>query len=106
MTREVDGVLIIESESPQQCDLCGQIDELRPYGPNGEHICFECAKKNPVATNEAIYKRFSKVSTVLFNGKYYEMNDELKKRIEECREELKKQNDVLQNLMNKNDKTN
>lgn len=25
------------------CDMCGTIDECRPYGPNYEQICFECA---------------------------------------------------------------
>jgi hypothetical protein len=32
---------IIYDESPQQCDLCGKIDELRPYGPNGECVIYK-----------------------------------------------------------------
>ncbi len=32
----------ISVENPQQCDLCGKLAELRPYGPNGECVCFAC----------------------------------------------------------------
>lgn len=35
------------------CELCGKVDELRPYGPKGENICLECGEKNPVATKAA-----------------------------------------------------
>lgn len=50
MTRRVGNVLIIEREEPQQCDMCGEIAELRPYGPNGECICFDCGMKNEETT--------------------------------------------------------
>jgi hypothetical protein len=33
----------IAPEMDQMCELCGKIDECRPYGPNGEQICFDCA---------------------------------------------------------------
>lgn len=33
----------IAEEDPQACEMCGVIDECRPYGPNGEQICYECA---------------------------------------------------------------
>ena len=23
--------------------MCGKVDECRPYGPNDENICFDCA---------------------------------------------------------------
>ncbi len=48
MTRRIGNVVIIESESPQQCDLCGMVAELRPYGPNGKCICFTCCQKSEV----------------------------------------------------------
>lgn len=38
---------IIAEELPQACELCGKIDECRPYGPNNEQICFECAHSTP-----------------------------------------------------------
>jgi hypothetical protein len=28
------------------CELCGKVDELRPYGPKGERICFDCGQKD------------------------------------------------------------
>lgn len=45
MTRRVGDMVIIESENPQQCDYCGAIRELRPYGKDGATICHPCAVK-------------------------------------------------------------
>lgn len=42
----MSGLGIIQEESPQACQMCGVIDECRPYGPNDEEICFECAQKD------------------------------------------------------------
>ena len=33
-------------EPPGICELCGKTEELRPYGPGGKNVCFECAMKN------------------------------------------------------------
>lgn len=38
---------IIAQEPEQMCELCGKIDECRPYGPNDEQICFDCAMSTP-----------------------------------------------------------
>ena len=48
---------IIQEEPPQACQMCGIIAECRPYGPNDEEICFECAMKDPETTERkmAIY---------------------------------------------------
>ena len=53
MTKRIGNVVMLEDQGPQQCDLCGEIDELRPYGPKGEKICFDCGMKNPKATAKA-----------------------------------------------------
>lgn len=37
---------IISVEKPQQCDDCGEIKELRPYGPGGSMVCFQCGMKD------------------------------------------------------------
>ena len=50
MTERVGKVVLIYAEKPQQCDLCCEIKELRPYGPKGECICFECAMKDEKTT--------------------------------------------------------
>jgi hypothetical protein len=34
---------VIAQEPDQMCEMCGKIDECRPYGPEGEQICFDCA---------------------------------------------------------------
>lgn len=43
---------IIAQEPEQMCELCGKIDECRPYGPNDEQICFDCAMKDEETTQK------------------------------------------------------
>lgn len=33
----------IAPQEDEMCEMCGKIDECRPYGPNDENICFDCA---------------------------------------------------------------
>lgn len=49
MTRRVGNTIIVEEEEPQQCEDCGELKELRPYGPNGTKVCVTCALKDPVS---------------------------------------------------------
>ncbi len=35
----------VATEGPQQCDGCGEIKELRPYGRGGAIMCYACVKK-------------------------------------------------------------
>ena len=51
----MSGLGFIAPEPHGDCELCGKHDELRPYGPNYERICFECGMKNEELTN----KRFA-----------------------------------------------
>lgn len=39
----MSGPGVIAHEPEQMCEMCGKVDECRPYGPNDEQICFECA---------------------------------------------------------------
>jgi len=48
----MSGLGIIQEEPMQVCELCGVIDETRPYGPNYEQICFECAMKDEETTRK------------------------------------------------------
>ena len=36
----------IAEEPVRVCELCGIIEECRPYGPNNEQICFDCAMRD------------------------------------------------------------
>ncbi len=36
----------------ESCELCGKVSELRPYGPNGEEVCFECGMKDESAAKK------------------------------------------------------
>lgn len=56
MTRRAGDVLLIEDEPPQQCDFCGKVRELRPYGPNGEKVCFDCAMLDEPAAQRAFQR--------------------------------------------------
>jgi hypothetical protein len=41
---------VIAPETDQACEMCGVIDECRPYGPNDEQICFDCGMKDEATT--------------------------------------------------------
>lgn len=57
MSEKVGRGFICSDEKPQQCDLCGKIAELRPYGPKKECICFECMKLDEEAAREQFGRR-------------------------------------------------
>lgn len=57
MSKRVNGITVISEEKPQQCDLCGKVAELRPYGPKGECICFECGMKDEKTTKKMCGKK-------------------------------------------------
>jgi hypothetical protein len=50
MTKRIGNLIIIEPEPDDVCELCGKTDELRPYGPKGENICYDCGMKNKDVT--------------------------------------------------------
>jgi len=50
MSRVEGSVFITEPEAPARCEDCGKLAELRPYGPGGTRICFECGEKDPEGT--------------------------------------------------------
>ena len=47
----------IAQQEDEMCEMCGKIDECRPYGPNDENICFDCAM-NKVG-EETVNKKMS-----------------------------------------------
>ncbi len=52
----MSGKGFIAAESDGECKLCGTIAETRPYGPNEEEICFDCAQKNPEITRKQMHR--------------------------------------------------
>jgi hypothetical protein len=55
----------IKPEKPQVCELCGKQAETRPYGPNGENICYECGMANLETTEKMFSKVLDKAKTVV-----------------------------------------
>jgi hypothetical protein len=47
----------IAEEEDRRCELCGKVDECRPYGPHGEDVCFDCAMKDEKAAERQFAKR-------------------------------------------------
>ena len=45
----MSGPGLIEAEGVGSCELCGAHEETRPYGPNGEEVCFTCGMKDEAA---------------------------------------------------------
>lgn len=45
-------LVIIAAEPDGCCEACGNRAELRPYGPRGERICFDCGMKDEPMTRK------------------------------------------------------
>jgi hypothetical protein len=56
MSRNVNGIVIIEVEPDNECELCGAFEETRPYGPGGKRICFDCGQKDKENTQKMMNK--------------------------------------------------
>lgn len=59
----IDHGRLIAAQPPGRCDLCGAVEETRPYGPNGENVCFGCGPgsgdpERIAAAERALAKRF------------------------------------------------
>lgn len=52
----MSGLGFIAAERPQQCDQCGAIRELRPYGPGGSAVCHTCLELHPAWWQEAGFR--------------------------------------------------
>ncbi|MHB1430302.1 MAG: hypothetical protein ACYCVW_16585 [Rhodocyclaceae bacterium] len=40
----------------RKCELCGKRADTRPYGPNGENVCFPCGMKDEAAAKRQFAK--------------------------------------------------
>jgi hypothetical protein len=53
-------------ETEGTCQLCGaEGEELRPYGPKGECICYDCGMLNEEETKKQFGKMFTKDTIVI-----------------------------------------
>jgi hypothetical protein len=52
-----------EPEAPECCEFCGKKEDNRPFGPNGEWICCDCAEKD-VKTTEKMMREAMKGSEI------------------------------------------
>ena len=48
----MSGLGFIKEQPPEACEMCGTIEECRPYGSNYERICFECGMKDEETTRK------------------------------------------------------
>lgn len=53
----IDSGRAIQEQPPGRCELCGGVEETRPYGPNGEEVCFDCGMKDEEAMKQQFEKR-------------------------------------------------
>jgi hypothetical protein len=42
MSKREGDTVTLEPTAPEKCELCGLEAECRPYGKNGESVCFDC----------------------------------------------------------------
>ncbi len=56
MTHRIGNVLVIESTPEATCAFCKRVKELRPYGPQGQSICFDCAMHDEPTTAKQFEK--------------------------------------------------
>jgi len=52
------GHVHIHTAAPAKCEDCGALEELRPYGPGGKNVCFNCMMKDPEGARERFYQQF------------------------------------------------
>ncbi len=55
-------VTVIGVTPPERCSDCGNLEECRPYGPNGSSICWDCGQKNPEETQRRMDARLSGIT--------------------------------------------
>lgn len=47
MSKRIGRLFVICEEPEERCPRCGDVDELRPYGPGGQRLCFDCSSLFP-----------------------------------------------------------
>lgn len=50
------GATVIGKTEDMTCEMCGTEAEVRPYGPNGENVCFKCGMKDEKAVKRGFVR--------------------------------------------------
>lgn len=58
-------IIVIDGTQHAKCQLCGKVDELRPYGPGGKFVCFECAMKDEAEAKRQFAKLLGKGPVII-----------------------------------------
>jgi hypothetical protein len=64
MTQFLPGIISIAPEPDAVCEDCGEMAELRPYGPRNlegrrSRVCFKCAMENLPEATRAFSENFN-----------------------------------------------
>lgn len=54
MSKKINDVFYVSPQKEEECECCGKVAELRPYGKNGANICYECGMNDPETTQEML----------------------------------------------------
>jgi len=54
------------SESDGKCSICKEKADLRPYGPGGAWVCFECGMKDEKEMEKQFGKILEGVDTIVY----------------------------------------
>lgn len=65
MSKKEGSKFVIEYQKPQECEYCGEVKELRPYGKNGANICFKCAMQDEAEAKRQFGKIIKDVDEVI-----------------------------------------
>lgn len=65
MSKEIRITIVGEEDN---CEICNKHAELRPYGPNGESICFECGMKNEKEVEKKFDELFDNTDILITGG--------------------------------------
>jgi hypothetical protein len=57
VTEALDKGRLIAAQPADICEFCDKDAELRPYGPKGERICFDCGMKDEAAMRRGVDRR-------------------------------------------------
>jgi ribosome-binding protein aMBF1 (putative translation factor) len=51
-------IVLITPQEDEKCEMCGKMEECRPYGPGGMNVCFDCAMKDEVEARRQLDARW------------------------------------------------